>query len=151
VIYDEEYDVCSYSTDDGKMKLMTTRNGCKNLLEISMDYNVYATSLCLAKNLQVLFVGTNIGSVRVFLWPIAINKQVPDAPPDFTEFYIHSDKVNNMEISYDGQCLISSSEDGTIFFSRIKEFFNGIEFNASSANIQNADPIKKKQYYQAQK
>ena len=95
----------------------------------------------------MLFVGTNIGSVRVFLWPIKISETVPD----YAEFFIHSERIVSLEMTHDAKCLVSSSDDGTIFFNKIKEYFNGIEFHANSTNIQNADPIKKKQYYQAQK
>lgn len=121
------------------------------MLELSLDEGIYASSLCLAKNLQVIFVGTNIGSIRVFLWPITLNKDYPDIPPEFTEFHIHSGKIVGIEVTYDAQTLITCAEDGTIFFCQLKEFYNGVEFKLNSATIQHANPIKKKQYYQSQK
>lgn len=49
---------------------MTTKNGCKIYIELLPDDNSEITNLYLAKNLQVLFAGTNKGSIRAYLWPI---------------------------------------------------------------------------------
>ena len=49
VVYDEEFDLCWYSTDDGKIKIMTTKNGCKSILEMNLDDGVHATCMVLAK------------------------------------------------------------------------------------------------------
>ena len=150
VVYDEEYDICCYSTSDGKITWMTTKNGWKVYLELLPYDNTEITSLWLAKNLQVLFAGTSKGSVRVYLWPIMWRAN-SDIVPEYAEFNIHTSKVTTIEISYDKRFIVSSSDDGSIFFSKVREFSNGIDFNTNVSNIQNADPLKKRQYYQSQK
>ena len=80
--------------------------------------------------------------------------------PECAEFHIHAAKITSLEISYDNKYLISSSEDGSIFFNSIYrklpnltslEYTNGVDFHSNIANIQEAHPLQKRQYYQAQK
>jgi WD40 repeat protein len=73
-VYDEEYDICAVGTSDGKLTLMTTKKGCKTYLEIFSDGHTVVTALWLWKNSQALFVGTNTGIIRMYLWPILTHK-----------------------------------------------------------------------------
>ena len=150
-VYDEEYDVLCYATSDGILTLMTTSGGSKPYLKIPAIEEAEITSLWLAKNLQVLFAGTNQGSIRVYLWPIIVSKLAPDEEPEYAEFWIHATKITSLEVTYDKRFLISTSEDGSVFFLKIYEFYNGVDFNSNISNIQTADPLKKRQYYQSQK
>ena len=130
---------------------MTTKNGCKNYLELFLQDEVQITSLCLSKSLQVLFAGTNKGTVRVYLWPIIKRKHNQDREPEYAEFFIHLTSITSLRVTYDKRYLISSSEDGSIFFSKLIEFYNGVDFNENSSNIQNADPVKKKVSLESEK
>lgn len=54
------------------------------------------------------------------------------------EYFVHLGKINNLQLSADKRSLISSSEDGSIFITNIKEMCNGIDmdlnFNLLGAN-----------------
>lgn len=45
------------------------------------------------------------------------------------EYFVHLGKVTNLQLSADKHSLISSSEDGSVFISSIKEMCNGIDMN----------------------
>ncbi|CAI2386786.1 unnamed protein product [Moneuplotes crassus] len=148
-VYDEEYDLACYCTSDCKMNIMSTKFGCKSYLTVENEEEI--TSLCLAKNLQVLFTGTAFGSIKVFLWPIMLENGEDGELPECAEFHIHASRITSLEISHDHKFLISSSEDGSIFFNKIYQYTNGVDFESNIANIQDAHPLQKRQYYQAQK
>jgi WD40 repeat protein len=129
-VYDEEYDLCCYSTSDCKMTLMNTKHVSKTYLVIGrlnyvnhIDTEFEITSLYLAKNLQVMFAGTSYGSVKVYNWPIMNEINDMDQDPEYAEFYIHAAKVTAFEVTYDKRYLISSAEDGSVFFLKIYRKF----------------------------
>lgn len=39
--------------------------------------------------------------------------------PEYAEFYIHAAQITSFEVTYDKRFLISSAEDGSIFFLKI--------------------------------
>lgn len=129
-VYDEEYDICCYSTSDGRVT-MSTKLGCTNFMELPQIHKTEVTALCLVKNLQVLFAGTSYGSIKVYLWPVIPSYTNKEEGPEFAEFFVHSEKITSLEVTYDKRFLISSSDDGSIFFLKIFEFHNGIDFNSN--------------------
>jgi len=90
-----------------------------NFIDEFLENDEEITSLYLAKNLQVLFAGTSYGSIKVFLWPIMFEGKSEGEMPECAEFHIHAAKISALEVSYDNKFLISSSDDGTIFFNRL--------------------------------
>jgi hypothetical protein len=79
---------------------------------------------------NVLFLGTNSGSVRVYTWPFT-NLNVSYL--DFIEFPIHSAPVSSLAITNDNQFLMSGAEDGSVYFSRLLEYVEGGEVNSVDA------------------
>ena len=79
---------------------------------------------------NVLFLGTNSGSVRVYIWPFT-NLNVSYL--DFIEFPIHSAPVSALAITNDNQFLMSGAEDGSVYFSRLLEYVEGGEVNTVDA------------------
>ena len=75
--FDEEYDLLYVSSSDNKLNLYTTDGGksCTNYLQVFTGNDCELTSLLLGKQQNVLFAGTNKGSIRVYLWPILKKKQ----------------------------------------------------------------------------
>ena len=73
--YDEEFDLLFVSSADCKLTLYTTeeRKQVKNYTQVSTG-DVELTTRLLAKQHNVLFAGTNIGTIRVYLWPIIRRK-----------------------------------------------------------------------------
>lgn len=91
------------------------------LLEYETD-NICFHSVCISKKLKVICFGTSIGSVRVFLWPFT--KQNKD-DLEYIDVAIHQSPTNVLKITYDFEYLVSASLDGSLVFSKIKEFVNG--------------------------
>lgn len=97
------------------------------ILDNLIDTEEEISCLFLAKNLQVLFAGTNYGSVKVYNWPIMSESNEMELEPEYAEFYIHAAQVTSFEVTYDKRFLISSAEDGSIFFLKIYRNFDCIK------------------------
>lgn len=96
VCFDEEYDLCCVSTSDQKLTIMTTINGCKPYNIIYTTGECELTCLLLSKHLGILFAGTNLGTVRAYLWPILKRRNVKDELVEYAEFNIHLDVITSL-------------------------------------------------------
>lgn len=143
-VFDEEYEVCAASTSDAQLNLMTTEHGCKPYMELHNDCEF--TCLLLSKSLQVLFAGTSKGSVRVYLWPIIKRKGATNTSDQvefyeyvayssyfFPRYFIHADRITSLNLSANGEFLATTGADGTLFFSTVREMFNGIDLQMNAA------------------
>lgn len=52
---------------------------------------------------------------------------------DFIEFPIHSAPISSLAITNDNQFLMSGSDDGSVYFSRLLEYVEGGEVNTVDA------------------
>jgi len=70
------------------------------------------------------------------------------------EYFVHLNKVINLQLSADKQSLVSCSEDGTIFIQSIKEMCNGVDMNlnvsliAASSSAEHQEILQKKKKQQ---
>lgn len=125
VTYDIEWDLVVACCADSKMRLFAEK-GVNQIYEY--DTTPYQfTSVMICKKMNVIFFGTNAGSIRVYLWPIY---DVNSASLEFIEFPIHQGNLTNMKITADFQYLITSSEDSSIFMSKIREYADGHDVSA---------------------
>jgi WD40 repeat protein len=127
-----------------------TGNGSKPYLEIHTNGDCEYTSVYLSKKLQLLFVGTSKGSIRVYLWPI-LNKKGPQESTnnpnctEYAEFFVHSGRVSNICLSADKKYLMTASEDGSIYMLTAKEIYNGVDLSMNSSFAGGMQVKKKKQ------
>jgi len=137
VTYDPEYDILVACGDDGKTRI-SNEKGSNMLIEYE-SAPVHHTAVVISKKHQAIFFGTNLGSVRAFLWPFT--EFTKDAL-EYIEFPIHQSAVTTIKISHDYTTLITGGEDGSIFFLKIKEFVDGAD--ATSYDVLNAISSTKK-------
>jgi len=123
--YDIEWDLVVACCADSKLRLFGDK-GVNMVYEYDTSPYLF-TSVLICKKMNVIFFGTNVGSVRVYLWPIY---DFSSQTLEFIEFPIHQGPLTNMKISADFQYLISSSEDSSIFLSKIREYADGHDVSA---------------------
>ena len=125
VTYDIEWDLVVACCADSKMRLFGEK-GVNQVYEY--DTTPYQfTSVLICKKMNVIFFGTNVGSIRVYLWPIYDFNAVT---LEFIEFPIHQGALTNLKVSADFLYLITSSEDSSIFLSKIREYADGHDVSA---------------------
>ena len=120
--YDPEYDLLVGCTEDGKTRFLTEKGN--NLIFEYDSSPVQHTSILISKKQQVIFFGTNIGSVRLFLWPLT---EFQKDNIEYIEFPIHQSAVVSLKLTHDNSTLITASEDGSIFLLKVKEYIDGSE------------------------
>mmetsp|Transcript_25603 Transcript_25603/g.44707 ORF Transcript_25603/g.44707 Transcript_25603/m.44707 type:complete len:765 (+) Transcript_25603:1321-3615(+) len=94
------------------------------------------TCFLLAKELQVLIIGTNKGTVQVKLWPILELRDSDSnllSHAEVVEFYVATKAITQLELSHDKQFLFCSSEDGSIFVMTVKQIQEGGQLTSDNA------------------
>ena len=125
VTYDIEWDLVVACCTDEKMRLFGEK-GVNQVYEYdTKPYQFMSVMIC--KKMNVIFFGTNAGSIRVYLWPIYDHTLTM---LEFIEFPIHQGPLTNLKVSADFQYLITSSEDSSIFLSKIREYADGHDVSA---------------------
>lgn len=125
VTYDIEWDLVVACCADSKLRIFSDKGQSQVYEYDTTPYQF--TSVLICKKMNVIFFGTNAGSIRVYLWPIY---DFTTTTLEFIEFPIHQGNLNNIKISPDYQYLITSSEDSSIFLSRIREYADGHDVSA---------------------
>ena len=108
------------------MKVRTYYEKGVNLL-IDYDSNPLTFhSVVICKKLKVICFGTSAGSVRVYLWPFtSTNRELLE----YIEVSIHQEPLTHLKFTFDLEYLVSGSSDGSIMFSKVKEFVNGSDIS----------------------
>uniref|UniRef100_A0A8C1LC29 Cilia- and flagella-associated protein 57-like n=1 Tax=Cyprinus carpio TaxID=7962 RepID=A0A8C1LC29_CYPCA len=84
---------------------------CQILKEVRTG-DVVCTTVAMSRSGRVLFIGTSIGTVRAFKYPLPIQN-------DWIEYQAHAGPVTKMVITFDDQFLITVSEDSCLFIWKI--------------------------------
>ena len=71
-------------------------------------------------------MGTSNGKIRAHQWPFTDSMKFTK---QFTEIHLHSTAITELKVTPDYSMLISGSEDGTIFISRLTAVSEGIPVN----------------------
>ena len=104
-------------------------------------YPFVVTKILIVNELGTAFFGTSNGKIRAYQWPftdmIKFNKS-------FTEIQLHRSAVTQVKIVHDFSYLVSGSEDGSIFISKITPYSDGMVVNDSS--ILHTFKVNKKNY-----
>lgn len=137
VTYDPEYDILVACSDDGKTRV-SNEKGSNVLIEYDST-PAHHTAVLISRRHSAIFFGTNLGSIRAFLWPFT---EFTKDGLEYIEFPVHQSAVTSIKISHDATTLITGGEDGSIFLLKIKEFLDGQD--ATSYDVLNAISTTKK-------
>ncbi|CAD8184741.1 unnamed protein product [Paramecium pentaurelia] len=119
--YDFEYDLV-IGVSDQKLKVYHEK-GQNMVLEVDTSPTQFS-AICISHRYNAIFFGTTQGSIRVYSYPFYhFNPKMMES----IEIPVHQLAVTAIKVSPDNSYLISSSIDGSIFFSKIKQFINGEE------------------------
>lgn len=132
ILYDHEKDLMYGCTGEKPICIYTgmCRDKEAEFILGNTDYDTRAAALSLKH--QVLFTGTNKGTIKVFLWPMnKENLEIEQKPgivgtftykfPEFVEYNAHLSPVTYLEVSYDGNYLFSGAADGSVFIFKITD------------------------------
>lgn len=78
--------------------------------------------MVISKPYQVLICGLSNGQIYQYIWPILKE----DFDPII--FDVHTKAITSIVVTQNNY-LVSSSEDGTVFFNFIREIYEGIDLN----------------------
>ena len=109
---DLEYDLVIASCADMFLRVFSINEAQELEQEINTAPYLFTTALISPKN-KVLFLGSNLGTVRVYLWP-PTDYAIVD--PEFYDINVHQGPVGSMKLSGDQMFLITGGDDGTINF-----------------------------------
>lgn len=137
--YDEELDLLVMTRLDKIMEIVT---GDTLHIQIKFEENVVPTCLHLCKESQVLLVGTSIGYIRAFLWPLPPKGQL-ETFLEYHDFKIHSAEVTGIKMSIDGKYVFSSSKDGTVGILKVVELWEGGETTMNSYAAERKKKLKR--------
>jgi WD40 repeat protein/uncharacterized protein YoxC len=97
---------------------------------------VTATSMILAKDNKHLFVGTNVGCLLVYSWPLAREP--------LYECYAHCEPITQLRLTEDLEQLLSSSDDGSIFVHQNYFAHDNVAPFSSRADVEDNQELKEK-------
>jgi len=124
-----EYEFYDYHSLDDVM-LSTLKNNQKRIVIISdkgnhlnnfFDLDKAVTSLKIVKELNSVFIGTEVGSLKILKWPV-IKKVDEKEIVSFSLLYeinLHANSLNNLLFTKNYRNIITSSTDGSTVISNI--------------------------------
>jgi WD40 repeat protein len=124
--YDYDLDLFVMLSNDNTLRVYSEHG--TNLMAHDTPTDCVFTCFLLAKDLQVLVLGTDRGTVQVKLWPILELRDSEGnlmGASEVVEFYVSTKAVTQLELSYDRQFLFVSSEDGSIFVLTVRQIQEG--------------------------
>lgn len=119
--YDPDFDLV-VGVSDQRLKVYNEK-GQNLVLDLDTAPTQFS-AICVSHRYNAIFFGTSQGSVRVYSYPFY---HFNPKTMEYIEVPVHQLAVTQIRISPDNSFLISASLDGSIFFSKIKQFVNGQE------------------------
>lgn len=104
-------------------------------------YPFLVTKILLVNELGTAFMGTSTGAIRAYQWPFTDMRKFDK---QFTEIQLHRTCVTQLKVTHDFSYLISGSDDGTLFISKITPYSDGMVVSDSS--ILHTFKVNKKNY-----
>jgi len=139
-VYDTVFDYLLISTEDKRIKIFRPQIKDDVYLEFGLDCKY--TVVLLIRKLDIIIFGTSLGSIRILLWPISnytLLQQIDH--PEYTEKFLHSDRISSLYVSSDLQFLYSGSADGSVFISTLHPINNDSHVNIQTFVIFNSQNI----------
>ncbi|KRX09401.1 WD40-repeat-containing domain [Pseudocohnilembus persalinus] len=123
--YDYVYDLLVGTTQDKKLKIFGDKG--QNLIYENETNPYIFTQVQIMFDVNVILFGTNAGGIRMYLWPFDFSLNIQE----YSEIAVHQNSVTNLRPTVDQNFLISGSNDGSIYISKMREFIDGheIQFN----------------------
>lgn len=122
VAYDPEFDLLVCCCEDSFVRVYT-QGRADPFIEFETGDGIVFTTVAICKRLKVIFFGTNTGSVRVYLWPMISFGRMFES----TELHVHLGAITAIRITSNTEYLVTTSEDASIYFMKIKEFSRGAD------------------------
>ena len=126
--YDDDFDMYLVLTNEGICRIHT--ENCSRLYILPAT-NFHYTAVLLVKELGLLFLGTNIGVLRVALWPLL--PTVDSDAFDFQDIRIHSEGINRIEVCIPHEELLTVGSDGSVFLHSLKVLQSSVRIPLSKA------------------
>ena len=133
--YDEDFDMYLVLTSEGICRIHT--ENCSRTFILPTN-NFHYTALLLVKELGLLFLGTNIGILRIALWPLLPN--VDTESFDFQDVQIHAKDINRIEVSIPHEELATVGADGSVFLHSLRILQAGARIPLSKALLRDVNP-----------
>jgi len=127
--YDYYVDHLVLIGEENRVKIFS--NNCEDSWEFSIDCKY--TTVLLVRKLDIIIFGTDLGSIRVCIWPIPnfTKKDVVDSPA-FTEKFLHGNQILELYVSNDLKFLYSLSTNGSLYISQLNSFCNDVKITMDS-------------------
>lgn len=122
VDYDVEFDILVCCCSDNTVRFFKNKGQDKSITYRIDPDPIKFTQVLISKHYKVCFFGCEDGSVKVFLWPF-----IKQGGSKFEHIFlpVHQLAITDMKISFNLEHLITSSEDGSIYFLKINEIKKG--------------------------
>ena len=130
VTYDSYDDLVIGACADQKLKVFS-KKGQYCEMEYDSSPTVF-TAMCISLHQRVIFFGTSQGSIRIYSYPFF---HWNPKTMEYIEVPVHQLAVTQIKVSSDNTYLITASVDGSIFFSKIKQFQNGQEVRKKNGSL----------------
>ena len=141
--YDDEYDLLVTISINRVLEVRSDK-ATRKYLRYCFEEPLVPTCLLISKECHVLLVGTNVGYIRVFLWPLPPNKDSANYL-EFHDFRIHAGEITGIKITIGDEYIVASSADGTISFLKISEFAEIVGDASTSVSPKHRRKLRKEQ------
>jgi len=129
IAYDAEYDLLVCCCPDSFVRIFNCYKGDVYTELDNSQTSLLFTSVYICKKFQVIFFGTQTGAVRVYLWPFMDQKK-PGVEMS-TQCPIHLQAITSINVTPNYEHLVTTSEDGAIYFLKIIERVRGQDVSAA--------------------
>lgn len=127
--YDAEFDLLVCCCPDSFVRIFNCYKGDIYTEIDNSQTGLLFTSVLICKKFQVIFFGTQTGTIRVYLWPFMDQKK-PGVEMS-TQCPIHLQAITSINVTPNYEHLVTTSEDGAIYFLKISERSRGQDISAA--------------------
>ncbi len=138
--YDPVFDIMILSYEE-ECEVRFVRERGEIEIAAMWTYPFLVTKILIVNELGTVFMGTSAGRIRAYQWPFT---DLIKFSKSFTEIQLHRAAITQIKITHDFSYLITGSEDGAIFISKITPYSDGMVVNDSS--ILHTFKVNKKNY-----
>ena len=135
--FDESLDYFAILSNEGNVKLLGDTGETIDLPASGYHY----TSVLLSHSLGLLLLGTNIGRLRVTLWPVIASTDLDKPVIDFQEFPLHSSSILHITICEYNGFLITTAADGCVLLHSLQLVKAGLRLHPATYIYHDHSPV----------